>query len=109
MTLAVSPKEVDKLVAARARGSLTLALRGPNDHEAEARAAAPAAPAAPAPSPARLADPQGLAAPGPQQIREGMRAYAIEVNEQPDVGWLVLPGDHVDVVSGQLSRAATRV
>jgi len=33
VTLAMSPAEVDKLVAARSRGSLTLALRGPNDHE----------------------------------------------------------------------------
>ncbi len=33
MTLAVSPEQVDILVAARAKGSLSLALRGVNDHE----------------------------------------------------------------------------
>ena len=31
-------------------------------------------------------------------IREGMRAYTIEVTEQPDVAWFVLPGYRVDVV-----------
>ncbi len=33
VTLAVTPEQVDVLVAAKARGSLTLSLRGINDHE----------------------------------------------------------------------------
>jgi pilus assembly protein CpaB len=40
VTLALKPEEVDILVAARARGSLALALRGVNDHDLTARQAA---------------------------------------------------------------------
>jgi pilus assembly protein CpaB len=37
VTLAVTPEQVDVLVAARAKGTLSLALRGVNDHEVMAR------------------------------------------------------------------------
>jgi pilus assembly protein CpaB len=40
VTLALKPDEVDVLVATRARGNLSLALRGINDHELVARPAA---------------------------------------------------------------------
>jgi pilus assembly protein CpaB len=40
VTLAVKPSEVDILVVARARGTLSLALRGANDHDVVARAPA---------------------------------------------------------------------
>ena len=39
VTLALTPEQVDILVAARAKGSLVLSLRGVNDHEVVARAA----------------------------------------------------------------------
>jgi pilus assembly protein CpaB len=44
VTLAVSPEQVDVLVAARARGSLALSLRGVNDHAVVARAVQQAVP-----------------------------------------------------------------
>src|SRR5262249_31003536 len=37
VTLALMPEQVDTLVAARAKGSLSLALRGVNDHDVVAR------------------------------------------------------------------------
>jgi len=53
VTLAVTPEQVDILVAARGKGTLSLSLRGVNDHEVVARPEPPPAPApAPAPSPA---------------------------------------------------------
>lgn len=48
VTLALSPDQVAIIVAARAKGSLSLALRGVNDHDIIAR---PAPPPAPAPEP----------------------------------------------------------
>jgi pilus assembly protein CpaB len=45
VTLAVSPEQVDVLVAARAKGSLSLSLRGVNDHEIVERPRPQAAPA----------------------------------------------------------------
>src|SRR5262249_55243168 len=51
VTLALTPEHVDKVVAARTKGSLSLALRGVNDHDpiAKPKASKPAAEVAAAP------------------------------------------------------------
>ena len=54
VTLALTPEQVDILVAARAKGSLALSLRGVNDHEVVARPAPKSVPAM-KPSPAGCA------------------------------------------------------
>jgi pilus assembly protein CpaB len=51
VTVAVLPEQVDALVAARARGPLTLSLRGLNDNEILARVTPPSPPPAPPPPP----------------------------------------------------------
>src|SRR5262249_61626637 len=53
VTLAVTPEQVDILVAAQAKGALTLALRGLNDHEERPRKRVKIEPAAPPPPPTK--------------------------------------------------------
>jgi pilus assembly protein CpaB len=70
VTVAVTPEQVDCLVAARVRGPLTLSLRGLNDDEIQARVVKPAPPA---PLPAAL-----VIAPEPVEIEKKKPQFVVE-------------------------------
>jgi pilus assembly protein CpaB len=70
VTLAVTPEQVDSLVAARVRGPLTLSLRGLNDDEIQARVPKPRPPA---PLPPALA-----IAPDPVEIEKKKPQFVVE-------------------------------
>jgi pilus assembly protein CpaB len=73
VTLAVTPEQVDILVAARATGSLALSLRGVNDHAVVTR---PAPPSAPHPAEARLKVEEGKRQKLEQELAELKAAIA---------------------------------
>jgi pilus assembly protein CpaB len=64
VTLAVSPEQVDALVAARSKGPLSLALRGLNDHD-QVQRRPPPPPRQPVPAPVVVAAPAPPLAPPP--------------------------------------------